>query len=89
MQFQISGNIEAAKSALEQGLRLFRMPDKQAWLTPPPPMIDPMTGLPMPPQMPGMPPGAPGAPPGAPPGLPPQIQQMMGGPKPPQGPNGQ
>lgn len=88
MAMQISGNIEAAKSALEQGLRLFRQPDKQAWLTPPQPPIDPMTGLPMPPQM-GMPPGMPGAPPGAPPGLPPQIAQMMGGPKPPQGPNGQ
>jgi hypothetical protein len=88
MAMQLSGNVEAAKSALEQGLRLFRMPDKQAWLTPPPPVIDPMTGLPMPPGM-GMAPPGMGAPPGAPPGMPPQIAQMMGGPKPPQGPNGQ
>jgi hypothetical protein len=87
MAMQLSGNVEAAKSALEQGLRLFRMPDKQAWLTPPPPVIDPMTGLPMPPGM-GMAPPGMGAPPGAPPGMPPQIAQMMGGPKPPQGPNG-
>jgi hypothetical protein len=83
MAMQISGNIEAAKSALENGLRLFRQPDKQAWLTPPPPPIDPLTGLPMPPQMPGMGMNVPGmgGPPGAPPGAPPQ---------PPQGPpNGQ
>ena len=84
MAQQIGGNVEAAKSALEQLLRLFRMPDRQAWLTPPPPQIDPMTGMPM---GAGMPPGMPGAPPGMPPGLPPQIAQMIGG-QPPQGPNG-
>ena len=85
MGMQIGMNQEAAKSALEQLLRLFRMPDKQAWLTPPPMPPPGMPGM-------GMPPPGMGAPPaGAPPGLPPQIAQMMGGapPAPPQGPNGQ
>jgi hypothetical protein len=80
LAMQIGNNPEAAKSALEQALRLFRIPDRQAWLKPPPPPIDPMTGLPMPPGMPGAPMGA-----GMPPGMPPQIAQMMGGAPPPQG----
>ncbi len=78
MAMQIGQNQEAAKSALEQSLRLFRVPDRQAWLKttemPPPP----------PPGMPGMPPGAPGAHPGLPPGLPPQIAAMLGAGAPPQ-----
>jgi hypothetical protein len=78
---QLSGNVEAARSALEQMLRLFRMPDKQVWLKPPDPMQMPPMGM----GMPGMG-GAPGMPPGAPPGLPPQIAQMMGGGQPPQAP---
>lgn len=80
----IGNNMQAAKSAMEQFLRLFNVPDKQAWIgnadqwqAPPP----------MPPGMPGMPPGAPGAPPGGPPGLPPglppELAQMMGGGAPP------
>jgi hypothetical protein len=74
----ISMNQEAAKSTLEQALRLFRMPDKQAWLAMP---AQPM----LPPGMPGMPPGMPGAPPmGGPPGMPPGVPPM-GGPPPPQG----
>lgn len=89
----ISANQEAAKSTLEQALRLFRMPDKQVWLNPPQ-QIDPMTGQPVVPGMgmnvPGM-----GMPPGAPPmpGMPP-MGPPMGGmgpgappmPMPPQGP---
>jgi len=76
MMQQIGMNPEAAKSALEQALRLFRIPDKQAWLKQPE----------MPPPMMGMPPGMPGAPPGLPPGLPPQIAAMLtGGGGPPMG----
>ena len=95
----IGQNIPAAKSMIEQMLRVFRMPDKQAWIGSPAweqlgqPQIDPMTGQMMPPMgmpmpgmgMPGMPPGMPGMPPGMPP---------MGGPPgmppqgPPQGPQG-
>lgn len=78
----IGMNPQAAKSAVEQWLRLFNIPDKQAWLgnleqmMAPPPML----GMP-----PGMPPG-PGGPPGLPPGMPPQIAAMMsqGGGQPPQ-----
>lgn len=76
---QIGMNPETAKSALEQALRLFRIPDKQAWLAPPPAPIDPMTGLPM--VQPGMPQGATGA---MPPGVPPQLAAMLGS-APPQG----
>ena len=82
----VGQNPQAAKSAIEQALRLFRIPDKQAWLgnieQMMEPQIDPMTGQPM---MPGAPAGAP---PGLPPGLPPQIAQMLqqgGPPQPPQG----
>src|SRR3990167_8905536 len=75
----IGMNVEAAKSALEQGLRLFRIPDKQAWLSAPvlpppmpPGMVDPATGQPIAPSMGGAPPGLPGMPPGMPPpGMPP------------------
>lgn len=77
MAQQLGMNVEAAKSTLEQMLRLFRMPDKQVWLKPPDPaMMQPPMG------MLGMG-GPPGMPPGAPPGLPPQIAQMMGGGAPP------
>lgn len=75
-------NMSAAKSAVEQMLRLFNIPDKQAWIgnaaqwVAPPPM-------PNMPGMPGLPPG--GAPPGLPPGMPPEIAQMMAG-APPGGP---
>ena len=78
MMQQIGGNPNAAKSALEQTLRLFRVSDKQAWLMPPPappPMaVDPATGQPMGGGMPGMPPG-----------MPPEIAAMMGGGAPPPG----
>lgn len=69
----VGNNVPAAKSMVEQLLRLFRMPDKQVWL-------NPQAWMP-----PAPPPGVPGAPPvpggaGAPPpGLPPQIAAMMGG----------
>lgn len=83
----IGMNIPAAKSTIEQLLRLFNMPDKQAWIGSPmweqlgQPQIDPMTGQPMMPPMGGM---APGMPPGAPPGAPPMP--MGAPPAPPQGP---
>ena len=84
MAQQLGMNAQAAKSALEQALRLFRMPDKQAWLAAPPPLpVDPMTGMPlqMPPgMMPGMGMPAPGM--GAPPA------PMGGPPQPPQPPQG-
>lgn len=78
MAQQLGMNIEAAKSVLEQMLRLFRMPDKQVWLKPPDPMMMPPMGM-MPPGM-GGPPGMPGAPPM--PGMPPGMPPMMGGPPP-------
>ena len=91
LAMQLGQNMEAAKSALEQALRLFRIPDKQAWLAPPPMMpmqIDPMTGQPMM-QPPGMGMNAPGMgmPPGAPPGMPPGMPPAPMGapPQPPQG----
>ena len=86
MQATIGGNMQAAMSALEQWLRLYNIPDKQAWLGPiqqmlqqqalTPPPIDPLTGMPMAPPMPGMPPmgGAPPMP-GMPPGMPPMPPQ--------------
>jgi hypothetical protein len=76
MAQQIGMNVEAAKSALEQALRLFRIPDRQAWLAPPP-----MPG--MPPVMPAPPtdPYTHGAP--RPPGMPPQIAALLGGGGPP------
>lgn len=72
----IGTNPNAAKSAIEQALRLFSIPDKQAWLGQPQmgPMgqpIDPWQMIAMPPMMPGM---APGMPPGLPPGAPPPPQ---------------
>jgi len=77
----VGANLPAAKSALEQALRLFRIPDKQAWVgndqqwqALPPPPIDPMTGQPMP-----------QGPPGLPPGMPPEIAGMLGPGGPPQG----
>lgn len=75
---QLSMNLPAAQSMLEQMLRLFRMPDKQVWLNPPPmmPGMMPIPGM-MPPGM-GMPPGAPPVP-GAPPG-PPMAPPMPQGP---------
>jgi hypothetical protein len=82
MQQGLAYNKEAAKSAIEQWIRLFNIPDKQAWTAwfdmpgafMPPPPIDPMTGQPMvmPQGMPGMPPGMP--PPGMmPPGMAPPM----------------
>jgi hypothetical protein len=76
----IGTNPEAAKSAVEQWLRLFGIPDKQAWLGQPKPNpmggppIDPFAVIGMPPMMPGMGGGMPNAgmpPPGAPPSVPP------------------
>ena len=74
-------NIPAARSSLEQALRLFRVSDKQAWIgnedqwqmmMPQPPGMGPGVGGP---------PGAPGAPGGGmPPGVPPEIAAMLGGP---------
>jgi len=94
----VGSNPKAAKSAIEQMLRLFNIPDKQAWLgnieqMMQPAPIDPMTGQPMP-QAPMQGMVQPGGPP-----LPPQIQQLLqghqgppkpGGPQgpPPQGPPG-
>lgn len=90
LQMIIGNNIGAAQSTIEQMLRLFRMPDKQAWLgngdqqgaggLPPmlpgmPPMPGMMPGMGGPPGMPGMPPGMLGQPP-------------MGAPTPPQAPMG-
>jgi len=95
---QIGMNPNAAKAALEQTLRLYKVPDKQAWLMPPP-VAPPMPGMPgdpmaggqaPPPGMPG-PSGIPGqaGPPGMPAGMPPEIAALMGGgPPPPGGPNG-
>jgi len=73
----LGGNMQAAKSAVEQMLRLFNIPDKQAWIG----NADQWQA--MPPPMPGMPPGMPGAPPGLPPGMPPELAAMMGGGAPP------
>jgi hypothetical protein len=81
----ISSNMEAAGSTLEQAVRLFRMPDKAAWLSAlkqfqqQQAQMQQMGLPPMGMMPPGMPPGMPGAPPM--PGMPP-----MGGPQPPQGP---
>jgi hypothetical protein len=77
---QLGNNPEAAKSALEQMVRLFNVADKQAW-------IGTLSIQPPMPTMPGMPPGpggAPALPPGAggpvmPPGMPPELAAMMGG----------
>jgi len=76
----IGGNMPAAKSAMENFLRLFNIPDKQAW-------IGNEAQWQVPPPMPGMPPGMPGAPPpgGLPPGVPPEIAAMLGGGAPPGG----
>jgi hypothetical protein len=77
---QIIGmNLPAAKSALEQALRLFRIPDKQAWIG----NEQQWQQMQPPPPMPGMPPGAPAG--GA--AIPPQIAAMLGqgGPPPPAG----
>jgi hypothetical protein len=85
----VGQNIPAAKSMIEQMLRVFRMPDKQAWIGSPSwqqlGQLDPMTGQPMGmPMMPGMP-GMPGMPPmGGPPGAPPMMPPG-GPPMPPQG----
>lgn len=82
-------NTEAAKSSLEQMVRLFRMPDKQAWIGNTS-QWEAMTAPQVPQGAPGMP-GMPGAPPGGapsggmPPGLPPQLAAMLGGGGPPQG----
>jgi len=81
----VGQNAQAAKSAVEHWLRLFNIPDKQAWLGNIEQMMQPqIPGMPMMPGMPPMP-GAPpnGGPPGLPPGLPPQMAAMMGGPPPP------
>lgn len=82
LQQVIGMNPEAAKSAVEQALRLFRIPDKQAWL-----------GQPQQPQAPGMPPvdrwsviAQPPAPPGLPPGMMPPGAAPQG--MPPQAPQG-
>lgn len=77
----VGSNSQAAMSAVENWLRLFNIPDKQAWLGPLQQMqqqaaANPGMGMPMPPGMPGAPPGGAG---GLPPGLPPQIQQLIGG----------
>ncbi|HYF37261.1 MAG TPA: hypothetical protein VD994_18310, partial [Prosthecobacter sp.] len=74
---QLGMNQDAARSALEQMLRLFRMPDKQVWLKAPEMQIDPLTGQPIPP-MGMMPPGM-GGPPGMP-GMPPMGGGAIGGP---------
>lgn len=91
LQQTVGMNAQAAKSAVENWLRLFNIPDKQAWLgnieqMMQPPQIDPLTGQPMPPGMPAGP-GAAGSPMpgGLPPGVPPQLAAMMGGGPPPQG----
>ena len=90
LQQTVGNNPAAAESAVENWLRLFNIPDKQAWLGPikqmmQPAQIDPLTGQPVgPPVMAGMapPPG------GLPPGLPPQLGALMNGPKPPTPPAG-
>ena len=75
MGAKLANNPEAAASALEQLVRLFNMPDKQAW-------IGTLSIQPPAPQMPGLP-GAPGdsaaGGPPLPPGLPPELAAMMGG----------
>ena len=73
-------NTEAAKSALEQAVRLFRMPDKQAWIG----HVDQMQAMAQPPQVPQPSPGM-EAGGGAPPGMPPQIAALLGGGAPPPG----
>lgn len=77
-------NIPAAKSMIENLLRLFNMPDKQAWLGSPmwqtlgqQPMGMPGMGMP-PPGMGGPP--QPGAPPGGPPSGPPGMPLPPGAP---------
>lgn len=90
LMMTVGQNPQAAKSAIEQWLRLFNIPDKQAWLGNIEQMmqVDPMTGQPvMPMGPPGAPPGA-GGPPGMPPGMPPQIAAMLGGGGPQMGANG-
>lgn len=80
---------DAVRALLEQGLRVNRVRDRQAFLPPvgtpimPPPMLPGLPG-----QMPGQPalPGAPPAPGAAPASMPPQLQALLGGVPPPQGP---
>ena len=66
----IGANLPAAKSALEQAIRLFRIPDKQAWIG-----NAEQWAVQLPPPMPGA----------LPPGMPPEMAAMMGGPPPPNG----
>ena len=82
----LAQNVNAGRAVLEQALRLFRFPDRQAILG-----SDATAALQtaqmMPPGLPGMPPGPPGMPPGAPmagPGGPPPGPPMP--PPPPPGP---
>jgi hypothetical protein len=98
----LSMNPNAARSVLEQALRLFRFPDRQAVLgseaqqalqmmmAPQPPPPPGMGGPPgMPPGPPGMPPGPGGPPmPPGPPGPPPGLPQGPPGPPPPGPPQG-
>jgi hypothetical protein len=87
-------NPQAAKSAIEQMLRLFNIPDKQAWLgnieqMMQPAQVDPLTGQPIgaPPMVGMAPPGMPPIPGmGGPPGMPPP--QGAGAPPPPPAPQG-
>ena len=75
MAQMVGQNSEAAKSALEQGLRLFNIPDKQSWVG----NEQQWQMMAQPPLQPGMPPGGgpnPGAPP--PPGMPPEMAQAIG-----------
>ena len=86
---QLLSTPEAVRALWEQCLRVYRVPDRQAFLPPPeilmqmlqpppppgPPPGQPGAGAP-PPGPPGMPPGAPppqGMPPGPPPGMPPGM----------------
>jgi hypothetical protein len=85
----IAMNPNAARSVLEQALRLFRFPDRQAILGSEAQQALQMMMQPQPPMPPGMggPPAPPGMPPGGP-GMPPVGGMPPGPPGPPPGPPG-
>ena len=80
MAGQLFSTPQAMRSLIEQALRLFRFPDRQA-------ILGPESQAMLQPMLPGMLPGAPGMPPGAPGMLPPGMMPP-GPPGPPQGPPG-
>jgi len=75
----IQGNPQAAKAMLAQAIRLFRIPDKQAFLGEAAQSAMQQAMQPPPPAMPGAPPVGPGGPPQGAPGLPGAVPGMPPG----------